>query len=40
MTLELFCASCGNEVSEILKFCPACGALSSKEKDTQDHIDI
>jgi uncharacterized membrane protein YvbJ len=28
----VFCAICGNEVSEILKFCPSCGASTSKDE--------
>jgi predicted amidophosphoribosyltransferase len=33
----VFCANCGSEVADILKFCPTCGAPTSKEDDSQDH---
>ncbi len=32
----VFCANCGNEVSEILKFCPSCGAPANKDQGNQE----
>lgn len=33
----VFCEECGGEIQDILKFCPSCGAPTSKEKDSQNH---
>jgi uncharacterized Zn finger protein (UPF0148 family) len=32
----VFCANCGTEIAEILRFCPSCGALANKDQDNED----
>lgn len=32
----VFCSSCGNEIAEILKFCPSCGTPANKDEVNQD----
>ena len=32
----VFCANCGTEIAEILKFCPSCGAPANKDQANQD----
>jgi predicted amidophosphoribosyltransferase len=31
-----FCANCGTEIADILKFCPSCGAPANKDQDNKD----
>lgn len=31
-----FCANCGTEIADILKFCPSCGAPAYKDQDNED----
>ena len=32
----VFCANCGTEIADILKFCPSCGAPANKDQANQD----
>jgi uncharacterized membrane protein YvbJ len=32
----VFCQNCGNEIAEILKFCPSCGASSNRDESNPE----
>ena len=34
----VFCANCGTEIAEILKFCPSCGTPANTEGTNQDTV--